>query len=528
MTANATTHHPCNKDSETNPGERTLGKHRNLESGDRLRDFAEAASDWFWEMDPDLRMVYLSERIREVTGLGPEFFLGKRRDEFLDSAYDPEAFKAHLEDLKARRPFRDFTYAIKRPEGSPLYVKISGKPFYDSTGAFRGYRGTGTDITSLIESEVKLARTGALLRTTLEHMSQGISVTDADLNMVLWNDRFLELLDFPKDLPGKTGRPFADFIRYNAERGEYGPGDPDEQVRERVELAKRFEPHCFQRTRPDGLVMEISGLPIPSGGFVTTYTDVTEQVTQQSQLREQAEKMSELVDDLKRSNEELEQFAYVASHDLQEPLRMVSSYCQLLQRRYQDKLDEDANEFIGFAVDGAARMQQLINALLSYSRVGRSDRPKKAVDLAEAAATAQRDLQKAIEENGATLHIGTLPSVKGDAVELRQLLQNLIANAIKFRGEAPPEVRINADREGDLWIVSVSDNGIGIEPDYAERIFLIFQRLHTRDAYPGTGIGLSVCKKIVERHGGQLWVESDGKNGSTFFFTLPANDEAEA
>ena len=206
---------------------------------------------------------------------------------------------------------------------------------------------------------------------------------------------------------------------------------------------------------------------------------------------------------------------------------MVASYCQLLQRRYNDALDQDANEFIGFAVDGAERMQQLINALLSYSRVGRSDRPRRPVNLQEAAEIARRDLQKAMEEAGATVDIEGLPHVFGDGVELRQLLQNLIANAIKFRADAPPKVRLTATRAGNTWTIAVADNGIGIEPDYAERIFLIFQRLHTREAYPGTGIGLSVCKKIVERHGGQLWVESDGKSGSTFLFTLPACDEAE-
>ncbi len=496
-------------------------------SNERLRDFAEAASDWFWEMGPDLRLTYLSERIRDVLGLAPELFIGKRRDQYLDANSDTTAFEAHLDDLRNRRPFRNFVFPIEKPGADePLIVQISGKPFYDDEGNFAGYRGTGTDITSLVRSERKLEHTSALLRTTLEYMNHGISVTDANLNLVLWNDEFLELLEFPKDFPGQNGRPFADFIRYNAERGEYGPGDVEAQVQERVELAKKFEPHCFQRTRPDGVVLEIVGVPLPGGGFVTTYTNVTERARHQAQLREQADKMAELVEDLKRSNAELEQFAYVASHDLQEPLRMVASYCQLLQRRYEDQLDKDANEFIGFAVDGAARMQQLINALLGYSRVGRSDRPKRSVDLQEAAETACRDLQKAIEDAGAKIDIDSLPAVCGDGVELRQLLQNLIANAIKFRADDPPEVHLSATRDGDRWTVAVADNGIGIEPEYAERIFLIFQRLHARDAYPGTGIGLSVCKKIVERHGGELRVESDGKSGSTFLFTLPASNEA--
>ena len=226
--------------------------------------------------------------------------------------------------------------------------------------------------------------------------------------------------------------------------------------------------------------------------------------------------------DLARSNAELEQFAYVASHDLQEPLRMVASYTQLLGRRYRGKLDSDADEFIGFAVDGALRMQELINDLLAYSRVGTRALQVEAIDTGSLVDQVLGDLTAAIGESGATVRHGGLPTVQGDRTQLRQLFQNLIANAIKFRGERPPQVHVSAERNDRAWSFAVRDNGIGIDPDYRERIFVLFQRLHTRAEYPGTGIGLAICRKIVERHGGRIWLESQPGQGTTFWFSLPA------
>jgi signal transduction histidine kinase len=235
--------------------------------------------------------------------------------------------------------------------------------------------------------------------------------------------------------------------------------------------------------------------------------------------------------DLQRSNSELEQFAYVASHDLQEPLRKVASFCQLLQSRYGGQLDERADQYIEFAVDGAKRMQVLINDLLAFSRVGRETAPMREVDLGAVVREAERNLAARIEDAGATVEVAEeLPTVHGDPGLLTLMFQNLIGNAVKFRAEDAPHVRISARPEegGDWWTISVADNGIGIEQEYAERIFVIFQRLHSRASYDGTGIGLAMCRKIVEHHGGRIWLGTNGdSSGSTFNFTLPSNRNPE-
>ncbi len=235
------------------------------------------------------------------------------------------------------------------------------------------------------------------------------------------------------------------------------------------------------------------------------------------------EQLKQHAKELARSNQELQQFAYVASHDLQEPLRMVSNYVQLLARRYEGKLDDDADEFIQFAVTGATRMKTLIDDLLEYSHVGTKGKPFKTTDCDRVLTTALTNLSLRLEETGAIVTRDSLPQVLGDDTQLEKLFQNLLSNAIKFHGNDPPRIHISAVKQENEWIFSVADNGIGIKPEFMERIFVIFQRLHNKDANSGTGIGLAICKKIVERHDGRIWVESKKDAGSTFYFTLPVD-----
>jgi PAS domain S-box-containing protein len=241
--------------------------------------------------------------------------------------------------------------------------------------------------------------------------------------------------------------------------------------------------------------------------------DVTERRSAEEKLREQTE-------ELRRSNKELEQFAYVASHDLQEPLRLVTSYVQLLVRRYQGELDQDADEFIGFILEGANRMKSLLSDLLAYSKVGSDGKEFASVTLEETLKRAVDNLQPVIQDSRATVTHDPLPLVTGDDVQMVQLLQNLIENAIKFHGAELPRIHVGVRQMGERWLLFVRDNGIGIDPQFTERVFGIFQRLHITSQYPGTGIGLAICRKIVERHGGRIWVDSEPGKGATFYFTL--------
>jgi PAS domain S-box-containing protein len=354
------------------------------------------------------------------------------------------------------------------------------------------------------------------VRTLIGSLAEGLVVIDQEGVIILVNRRIEEMFGYTREeIVGQT----LDILipeRFT-------------QVHSHHIRTYFHEPHIrsmglgldLAATRKDGtefpVEISLSFLDTEAGRFALAFVaDVSLRKQTEARLGLQAEELA-------RSNKELEQFAYVASHDLQEPLRMVGSYMQLLAERYQGQLDERAERYIAYAVDGANRMKRLIDDLLAYSRAGTQSTALVPTDSQAVLEDVLGGLQVAIEEKQATVTYDPLPTVLADEVQLGQVFQNLIANALKFSNEAPPRIHVGAQRDAErgAWRFSVADNGIGLDPKFAERIFVIFQRLHGPTEYPGTGMGLAICKKIVERHGGRMWVESQPGQGATFYFTLP-------
>jgi PAS domain S-box-containing protein len=376
----------------------------------------------------------------------------------------------------------------------------------------QAYEQLNIEIQERKQVEEALRESEERYRTILENIEDGYYEVDLAGNLTFFNDSMCRMWGYPEEeLMGMNDRQYTDQENakklFQAFNKVYRTGEPRRECDWEI-IRKDGTKRCIEASV--SLQKDSSGKPI---GFRGIIRDITERKRAEESLKEKTEELA-------RSNRDLEQFAYVASHDLQEPLRMVTNYVQLLARRYKGKLDSDADDFINFAVDGATRMWKLINDLLTYSRVGTQARDLELTDFEMVLNQSLDNLKVAIEENGAVVTHDPLPTVVADHLQLGQLFQNLIGNAIKFQGKEPPRIHISASRNGNGWTFSVRDNGIGIAPEYAERIFVIFQRLHGRDA-PGTGIGLAICKKIVERHGGNIWVESEVGKGATFYFTLP-------
>lgn len=435
-----------------------------------------------------------------------------------------------LQREPVRLLFDLFDADSREPGGGPSVGFAA--PIHDSTESFQGVVASRVPIDRLkpiLEQESRLRegkddihdwllldQKGTIVIEKLPPNSPGETnrplLRSSALAMADPNPGFVEEMDERRQVPVLTG--YARTKGYDSFRGF------DWIVLIRVDRAHAYAPI-------DRLVWTVGGIgllvTVPLTGFgIWASWKLGREHRNVMTARQDLEHS---VKELARSNAELQQFAYVASHDLQEPLRMVSSYTQLLAKRYRGRLDADADDFIGFAVDGAARMQKLIQDLLAYSRVGTRNLERQAVSMDSVLEYATDMLQLVIKGTDAAVTHESLPSIKVDERQMTQLFQNLISNAIKFRGQEPPRIHVSATRLDGEWLFSVHDNGIGIEPQYADRIFVIFQRLHNRDDYPGTGIGLAICKKIVERHGGRIWMESEPGKGSTFFFTVPDGKE---
>ncbi len=468
------------------------------------------------------RYEYISPASERILGYTPEEAMQHSLEETRDTIHPEDIQKIDENVIELLASRGDATarieYRIKHKELGYRWMSDSRSVIYDSANMPVAIVGSLRDITEsrLVQEALRQREQDYLI--LLESTHDSIVVVDGEtLKVVYGNRRSSLMFGFDPVLQDGVGTNLLDFIH---------PEDREKAI-------KGFEEDLYQRERrqrydvrvkmKDGREIWVSALAtrIEFRGRVAVLLSLKD-VTQ-TRLAE--EKLKQTMADLTRSNTELERFAYVASHDLQEPLRMVASYTQLLARRYRGKLDSDADEFIGYAVDGATRMQQLINALLDYSRVGTRGKPFEPTSCEEILNQATTNLQAAIEENGAMLTHDHLPTVMADATQMLQLFQNLIGNAIKFHSEKKPRVHIGAERNGTEWIFSVRDNGIGIDPQYFDRIFVIFNRLHNRQEYPGTGIGLTICKKIIERHKGRIWVESQPGHGATFYFTMPNGRE---
>ena len=406
--------------------------------------------------------------------------------------------------------------SARRKDGSEFPIEIMLSPLENAEGIL--VTAAIRDISVRKAAEEALRQSEERLRLVVSSVTDyAILMLDLDGCVVSWNEGAERIIGYRAE--EIIGQHFSHF--YLAE--DIDKGKPVFELAEATSNG-RSEDEGW-RVRKDGsrfyANVVVTALYDETGrlrGFGKITRDITER-------RRSEEHLVKTAEDLKRSNDQLEQFAYVASHDLQEPLRMVASYTQLLARRYQGRLDSDADEFIAYAVDGCNRMQGLIRDLLAYSRSGSESKLLREISGETALDEALANLRVSIEESGATVTHDLLPSLTTDDTQLVQVLQNLIGNAIKYRGAAAPLVHVSAKENGGKeWIFSVRDNGLGISPEYFERIFIIFQRLHGRQAFNGTGIGLAICKKIVERLGGRIWVESQLEKGSTFYFSLPESN----
>ncbi len=459
------------------------------------------------------RFTFGNRLFRDTIGKPLEEIIGKTDYDFFPKQLAEKYREDDRRVVESGEVFEDVEQH-RRPDGETLYVQVLKAAVRNHAGEITGTQGIFWDVTERKRAEEALAQERYLMNSLMDNLPDNIYFKDTESRFTKINralSRHFGLGD-PREALGKT-----DFDFFTEDHARPAFEDEQEVMRSGRPLVAKEE----RETWTDGRIRWASTTKMPlrggDGKIIGTFgvsRDITDRKFAEEELRRTTEELA-------RSNAELEQFAYVASHDLQEPLRMVASYAQLLAKRYRSHLDADADDFIGYVVGGATRMQTLINDLLAYSRVGTRGKPLRPTNAQTALKQALDNLQIAIEDSGAVVTQDPLPEVIGDDTQLCQLFQNLLGNAIKYRGEYPPQVHVTAKRNATKWVFSVKDNGIGFEPEYAERIFVIFQRLYGATEYPGTGIGLAICKKIVERHGGSIWVESQPGKGSTFYFTMP-------
>ena len=458
--------------------------------------------------------LYISPQVERLLGYTPDEYKADP-SLWINGIHPDDAARIFQEAAESERqglPVK-LEYRIKTRDGHMIWVYDEAYQVLDPKSGKFVFHGIFYDITQRKWMENQIQESERNYRELVQNANSAIIRWKSDGSITFFNEYAQTFFGYPLD--EIIGKPVDILVPPTDSAG----GDLTKLVQNIVDHPENFVNVVNENICRDGrrVWMAWTNKPVyDEQGQVLEILAVGMDITERKLMEEE----------LRRSNAELEQFAYVASHDLQEPLRTVTGMVGLLQQRYKGQLDERADEYIHFAVDASERMQQLINDLLDFSRVERKGKPFTTVKMENVLHTALANLQTAIAESEAHITHDPLPTVMADAGQLTQVLQNLISNAIKFREEKPPKIHISAEKKENGWQFAVRDNGIGIDPQYFERVFLIFQRLHTRSKYPGTGIGLALCKKIIERHGGKMWIESELKRGATFFFTIPERSKA--
>jgi len=480
------------------------------ESKARARAILESALDCIVNMDQQGRIIEFNPAAEKTFGCSSAEVVGKPLAEVL---LPPSSWETHRQGLAEHLATGESRLLDRRTEISAVRANGTEFPIELTVTRVRGkgpptFTGIIRDLTERKRAEEGLSH----LASIVESSGDAIIGKTLDGTVLSWNTGAERIYGYSAE--EMRGRSI--FLIVPPERGHEA-----QQILERIKRGERVEHFETLRLKKDGRGIDISLTVSPikdAAGKIIGASAIGRDITERKRVEEVLQRQAA---ELARSNAELEQFCNVASHDLQEPLRMVASYTKLLARRYQGRLDKDADEFIAYAVDGATRMQTLINDLLRYSRVETRSKVFEPTDAGAALKWALANLRRAIEETGAIISSDPLPTVIADGMQLGQVFQNLIGNAIKFRSDRPLRVHLGAERKEAEFLFWVRDNGIGIAPQFRERVFVIFRRLHPVEEHPGTGIGLAICKKIIERHGGRIWVESEPSEGATFYFTIP-------
>ncbi len=481
-----------------------------------LKNIIDNVADPIFVKDREHCWVDGNKAFFEILGRGEKDVIGKTDYDFFPKA-ECDVFWAKDEEVFISQKGNISIENLTDSKGQ-IHIISTKKAYFTGPSGEPLLVGIIRDITELRKTQEKLKESDeARLKSIMNYSGRGVYIKDLEGRYIQANKVFLEAHGFSEaDIIGKT-----DFDLF--------PGIAAKHRENQLEIIEKGEALEFEETFLDseGLPHTYTSVKFPlldANGIIYATCNISSDITERKQSDEIKQK---IMDELKRANTELERFAYVCSHDLQEPLRTINSFCQLLEKQLHDKLDERSQHYIQFITEGSTRARDLITDVLTYSRVGIELEKQQKVDVEGVMDAIKSNLDVRLKEVGATITHDTLPVITANKTQMIQLLQNLIQNAVKFCSDAPPHVHIGAEKEQDWWKFYVRDNGIGIQPAYQQKIFEIFQRLHKRSEYPGTGIGLAICKKIVERHGGEIWVESASGKGSTFYFRLPRMDTDE-